>query len=266
MASPGRSGSRRSHRRRASATLVYDQARDRLVLVGGFSIPADDAVWEYDVATTTWTKVTTTGLTGTLAAAATVYDPTRSLIVVQSNADTWEYAPATATWVERTWPTAPSDRRLAAGAFLPSRGAVVVFGGLSNGSTAVLSDTWEYRATGWTQVPTAVAPQGRFQASATFDEDRGALVLVGGRRAIPQRTDADLGRALAATGDGGQNVECELEHGAYWPPPGARTRRESRPVFRPLRAPRRCTRRSSSSSAPRRLASLPGRARPSSAP
>lgn len=133
---------------RSAHVLVYDIARSRVVLYGGFgSSGLRNDLWEYDG--NTWTERTPALSPPARAAACAAYDASRGVTVVfggresakvSALADTWE-------WNGTTWrqgPGGPPARRSGAMTFDAARDAIVMYGG-SNASQNARADTWIYQ-------------------------------------------------------------------------------------------------------------------------
>jgi hypothetical protein len=125
---------------RESHAMAYDQARQRVVVFGGFDGPANGEDWE--------------------------------------RADTWEFDGS--TWTEVTPASTPPARTGGAAAFDAARGVVVLFGGIRNLPPPRLADTWEYDGTTWNEVTPATSPTPRVGHCMTYDEARHRVVLFSG--------------------------------------------------------------------------------------
>ncbi|HXI03308.1 MAG TPA: kelch repeat-containing protein [Candidatus Saccharimonadales bacterium] len=168
---------------RAGAGVVFDTARDRLILFGGgaCSLPVSYGdTWEWDG--TQWSERTPATGPPDRWNPALAYDSLRGVTVMYagSNAarfygDTWEWDGT--QWTQRTPSTTPGYRSRHAMAYDSVRGITVMFGGEYG---ALLDDTWEWNGVSWTQlVPSSRPPARRFHAMA-FDPARGVTVLFGG--------------------------------------------------------------------------------------
>jgi hypothetical protein len=135
--------------------LVYDSARARTVMFGGYKDDNGDIVgdmWEYDG--TTWTEITAAEPPARTAACA-AYDPYRQVTVMFGGrqgdnttalSDTWE-------WDGTVWrhgPTGPPGRRTCAMAYDAARNEIVMYGGSpgrnnDSGTSYSLGDTWIYQ-------------------------------------------------------------------------------------------------------------------------
>jgi hypothetical protein len=141
----------------SGASLVYDGARSRSVLFGGFNnVPGghNAEVWEWDGATGTWMNRTPASLPAQWPSAranhAAAYDPKRGRMFLFGGArgdlilaDAWEWDGATGTFVDRTpnaaSEPAPDARVTHAMAYVGSRASVVMFGGC-----CFNSNLWEW--------------------------------------------------------------------------------------------------------------------------
>jgi hypothetical protein len=172
---------------RYGCQMVYDAARDRMVLFSGTTTGANalQETWENDG--TTWTS---RGNVGPAAPPETnpsvrgVYDASRQRVVaVLSGSSTfqlWEWNGT--TWSQRTTPATPPGRFEFALAYDSVRQRTILHGGRS-GSLGVMADTWEFDGTTWTQRSSG-GPQNRMQHAMVFDAARGVTVMFGGHRDI----------------------------------------------------------------------------------
>lgn len=161
--------------RRSGAVMVYDEARERTVLFGGFvDDAAIDETWVFEDGT--WTHLdTATSPPGRYNAAA-AYDPVRAEIVLYGGNqagshlnDTWTFDGS--TWQERTSARRPRSSWGAAMAWDPARSDVVLFGGLK-GSDRYPRQTWAWDGSGWAQVATDRRPPGRVYFTMTTVDGR----------------------------------------------------------------------------------------------
>jgi hypothetical protein len=172
---------------RKGAAMVYDGARAKVVLFGGFDDNTTwfDDTWEWDGAMGSWTPLMAVGPSAR-ELFAMAYDATRGVTVLFGGsgpgnpylADTWEWDGATATWTLRS-SSGPSGRNGASMVHDTARGRVVLFGGFTaNGATA---EAWEWDgvAGAWTQL-SSTGPSARQSASMSYDEVRQRGVLFGG--------------------------------------------------------------------------------------
>ena len=166
--------------------LAFDTRRARLVSWGGYdgSSRGDLRVLEPDG----WRTV------GTypdmrVAEPGAVYDTRRDRLVAfggstsrdDANADTREHD---GTRWHRIDVAGPPPRQAHVMVFDERRGRVVVFGGMGRAAAegerpARLGDTWEYDGAHWTRLDVD-GPSPRFAAGATYDSERGMVVVFGG--------------------------------------------------------------------------------------
>lgn len=173
---------------RSGHCMAFDEARDRVVLFGGYidapsnREPRSDT-WLWD--SQGWSPANVTGPSARFGAAM-AYDSTRGRVVLFGGAtisnqrlqrlgDTWE-------WDGRAWrqvaTTGPSSRYGHALAYDSVRGRVVLFGGLTSTGPRD-QDTWEWNGTAWTRV-TQLGPPFRYGHAMAYDASRGRVVLFGG--------------------------------------------------------------------------------------
>ncbi|MBI5527158.1 MAG: hypothetical protein HY897_12555 [Deltaproteobacteria bacterium] len=180
-------------RTRSAHSMVYDSARGRIVLFGGFYTSGGvryylQDIWEWDGAAGTWTDVTPTGAKPSARYNhSMVYDSARGRVLLfggfdgARKQDAWEWEGTAGTWTERTPAgTKPSARFGHAMAFDSTRGRVVLFGGDDGASK---QDTWEWDgATGmWTdRTPTGTKPSARDDHTMAYDSTRGRVVIFSG--------------------------------------------------------------------------------------
>ncbi len=138
--------------------MVYDAARQRVVLFGGSSL---GDTWEWDG--TNWSQKTPNTVPSARSNHALAYDSARQRVVLfggENNSvdfgDTWEWDGT--NWTQKSPATAPLVRTYHALAFDSVRQRVVLFGGSYYGS--YLGDTWEWDGTNWS-----------FKASTTYPFD-----------------------------------------------------------------------------------------------
>lgn len=185
--------------RRQFAGSAWDEAHDRMLVVGGMSSggpydlsPPD--VWQLSFAEAPprWSQVTPSGPgpSGSLFEDL-VYDPIRDRFLYLFGADAlnvhgevWELRlQPTPTW-RQLHPAGPAipARAGAMAVYDATRDQIVVFGGSDDSS--MLSDTWTLKlASGdgtWVPLPTAHAPSGRNLAVMKLDRTRDRLLLFGG--------------------------------------------------------------------------------------
>lgn len=196
---------------RSNAGVVYDAARQRVLVFGGEGGRRD--LWDWDG--TRWSFLSDAGPSAR-DDAVMGFDEARGTVVLFGGragagpgaialADTWEWDGA--SWSRRS-ETGPVARMHAAGAFDPVRGVMVLFGGVGPGDV-MLRDTWEWNGSAWARRdstgPAASAPNGM-----AWDPVRQRLQM--------------LTSKLTSPAGGGGRVTSELWEwdGAHWlPRPGS---------------------------------------------
>ncbi|MEZ4367876.1 MAG: kelch repeat-containing protein [Kofleriaceae bacterium] len=169
--------------------MVYDRLRGVVVLVGRSA--GVRVTWEWDGGR--WTQRERASAPYHNAAA---FDENLGRVVMQlATPQPWGnlLAWTGTTWVEvPSMPTPPQTVHPALG-FDPRRRRLVMFGGRPDGgaTTDAIATTWEFDGASWQQVATPSAPPARHSGTFAFDEDRGALILFGGRTGIANNA-ADL--------------------------------------------------------------------------
>lgn len=185
---------------RARHAIAYDEARQRLVLFGGFMTficsPAICPVifsdtWLHDGLT--WTQVGGSG-PGPRTGHAMCYDPVRQTVVmfggtdgVATLGDTWQWNGT--VWAQLAPPLSPPARMDARMAFAPLRGTVVLHGGAS--TTTVYDDLWEFDGVTWTQIPAGTTAP-RALPGLAIDPPTQRLMLFGGK--VPGSSTATIAR------------------------------------------------------------------------
>lgn len=171
--------------KRSGHALVFDSARDVIVMTGGAKgLYSQHANQRAD--TWTWDGVSWTEHPGTPWLArerhGMVFDSHRSVCVLfggsdqyrQRLGDTWEWDGS--DWVERDV-SGPSARYDHAMAFDAGRGVTVVYGGLVDGGQS--DETWEYDGQSWTLVSTGGGPPDLVNREMVYVPEIGACVFVG---------------------------------------------------------------------------------------
>ena len=181
--------------------MVYDAARQRVLLFGGWSAAGfENDTWEYDGIT--WTRRSPAVSPPARWIHAMTYDAARQRVVVFSGAasghfnDTWEWDGS--NWTQKLTTTAPHPQQGAAMAFHPGSGKTVFFGG---------SETWEWDGSAWALRSPVGLPPGRDNHTMTHHYSTGRTIAFGGW--IPRFSDT-------WAWDGAQ---WTLEAPAFSPPP-----------------------------------------------
>ncbi|MGE3173170.1 MAG: kelch repeat-containing protein [Planctomycetota bacterium] len=171
--------------RRALHHMAYDSVNNRTLAFGGYDFNYLADAWSYDGVS--WTKVSNGNAPIGRYGHASCFDrPSGRTVLVggverfgAALGDSWEWDGARFT--ERTGFT-PTARSFGAMACAGPSGPSVLFGGRS-ATSSPMSDTWYFGASGWTQGPQVVVPNPppRYGHAMAWDEDRGRIVMFGGR-------------------------------------------------------------------------------------
>lgn len=183
--------------------MVFDPARNRVVLFGGFdgNSPFGDT-WEFDPVTLQWQQIATPVQPSPRWGAKMVYDVARNRLVLFGGNDgftsnysdeTWVYGGPAAGWSQLMPATRPPGRFQQAMEYDPRRNRVVLFGGFV-ATPQPAADHWEFDSVNWVQRPSAPAvtpnaistpfPEARAYASMVWDQVAQAMVLFGGYTSI----------------------------------------------------------------------------------
>ncbi|HEX5050342.1 MAG TPA: hypothetical protein VFZ65_01090 [Planctomycetota bacterium] len=165
--------------------MVYDSARQRLVVFGGNG-PANDDTWEWNGAS--WLHPTPAVRPAARTNFAMAFDRTRGVAVVfggndgsgQHLQDLWEWNGV--TWTQRAAVSPLGPRARVLGAFDPVHRNVLLYGGTRPfaGTTQVFNDTWAWDGTSFTQYAPPVPPPYLQEAAIVSDLHRQRVILYGG--------------------------------------------------------------------------------------
>lgn len=168
---------------RAGHSMVYDEARGRMVLRGGKTANSGTSqtneTWEWDQQS--WTLISAGP---SLDEAAIEYHPILGRVLAISG---WP-SPRMWEWTGASWSVMPNPtfkaRRYAGVAFDRNRNRLVVSGGelapsTPTGPRPLAADTWEWDTNAWTQTFDNSTPPRSFHAMA-YDQARGLLIAFGG--------------------------------------------------------------------------------------
>jgi len=150
---------------RVGSALVFDSARERLLVVLGATAASDaaavDSTWSWNGSS--WRQLEPGPSARWYVAAAYHPGADRVLLVGGSLADGTDTREQWLldgdAWVGPTIPVGPSRRSRAAATFDPVRGGVVIYGG-----SGYADDAWVWDGTGWTVVCQACTGRGRVGA------------------------------------------------------------------------------------------------------
>lgn len=156
--------------------LVYDSARHVLVHFGGTNGQSSfNDTWELDLATMTWSQITTANRPSGRHAFGMAYDANRQVVVLWGGAtgsppsfqgDTWEYDGQ--DWTQRSPSNSPTERCGCRMVWDAATGRILMTYGEG---TQVYQDSWTYDGTTWAQVATGAGgtPPGRTFHTLTTD-------------------------------------------------------------------------------------------------
>ena len=173
---------------RAWPSMVYDAAREEVVLFGGYlnsAVNDDTYTWDGE----TWTLETPDDAPSPRWISGAAYDRGRERVVLFGGVapqlstdgfdDTWEWDGD--TWTEIDTPQAPPGRGVHGNMTYDAvRETVVLFGGGTQPWGQVFDDVWEYDGTTWTQLDVAPGPLGRVGACFEYAGPSTRVVLFGG--------------------------------------------------------------------------------------
>ncbi len=175
-------------------TLVFDSARNRMLLFGGLvGSTLKNDVWALDLAgPLNWIPLSPAGsLPPARWSHCSVYDPARDRMLVyggRSATGTLGDVRALSLSGTPTWSaispsgTTPSSREGASMIYDPIRDRLVLFGGASTSFEE--NDTWALSLAGvpaWTRLTTSgVLPVARYRHAAVYDSRRDRMVISGG--------------------------------------------------------------------------------------
>jgi hypothetical protein len=189
----------RQHRRsgpppRGSIAAAFDEARGRLVTVGGTEGFASVAhVWEFDGVG--WNELARANEPPVASLSQLCYDRGRGVNVLFGGVAGFNLPAGTWEWNGKAWTLAqpaiaPSGRYAHAMTYDDARGNVVLFGGRD--FSGFLQDTWEWNGTAWSLRANG-GPAARSGHALAHDELRHRTVLFGGDRPSPGYAVSSLG-------------------------------------------------------------------------
>ena len=169
---------------RSGYSMVYDEARDRVVLFGGQNtsdVKLNDT-WEWHDGQ--WYKINTTeAVPSARINAAITYDKHHNRILLFGGLDdnnhlndTWAYDGE--GWELLNISDAPSVRQLATAAYDPINRNTILFGGKAENGDR-LGDTWILGDNTWTQAEVE-GPTARSSHSMIYDDNEKAVLVYGG--------------------------------------------------------------------------------------
>jgi hypothetical protein len=173
--------------RRIDHAMVYDAARQQVVLFGGERLSGDGGksaeTWLWDG--TVWTQVNSPNQPEPRDEHSMVYDSTRQRVVLFGGHglvtndelnDTWEWDGT--QWTKIDTAVSPPVIQACGLAFDSTRNVVVMFGGTDGGTES--DDTWEYNGSTWTQITPVASPSARTDMAMAYDVARQLVIMHGG--------------------------------------------------------------------------------------
>jgi len=174
--------------RRVRGSMVFDGARQKIVLFGGCSDNACASLlndtWTFDG--TAWTREQPANSPPARHNAVMAYDPVNATIVLFGGAtasgitnDQWTWNGV--NWIQSSPAVVPAARQRAGMAYSRRDGGLVLFGGAGLGIN--LNDTWIWNGIQWTQSHPASSPDGGSPVEGmTYDSalDLDVVLLGGG--------------------------------------------------------------------------------------
>lgn len=169
--------------------MVYDEARQRTVLFGGFGTGPLDETWEWDG--TSWIQRSFATRPSARQVSAMTYDSARERVVLFGGyvatsgglGDTWEYDGA--SWTQRFPAHSPPATFDGQFAYDAARGVCVLLGGTT--ATFGVAGHWEWDGNDWREV--RAAPLPRQGHGLAHDPLRDRTVLFGGNHDPVQLDD-----------------------------------------------------------------------------
>jgi RHS repeat-associated protein len=180
---------------RSGSAVVYDRARQTVVLFGGEdgeSATADTWTWNGS----TWTDRTSSlkSAPHARARAQAAYDQARDQVVLFGGSpgglgilgDTWTWNGD--GWTEQAPAASPPARADGVMAWDARQGRVLLYGGRGADGRA-LGDTWAWDGKGWSQLHPANSPEPLVGAAMAADDAHHTIVLFGGSAGGPARDE-----------------------------------------------------------------------------
>ena len=194
--------------RSSGASIVYDAARDQLVLFGGSASATSTWTWDGE----SWTEHPQTGGPEARSLAAMAYDQARGEVVLfggfdhspsdflrPSYADMWTWDGS--RWTRETPGVMPPKRYLATMEYDVSTRQMILHGGIDRVSdpagNTVFSDTWAWDGEAWRQLAPAGTAYPAMSAMAAAFPPLDGVVVMGG---LPQNPSKILNSVRLWTG------------------------------------------------------------------
>lgn len=180
---------------RHAQAAIYDPARDRMVVSGGFANGSpgyQHDVWTLKLAATpAWSKLTPSWPSGGRDLHSAILDPVRDRMIVfggfdsfaTTHDDTWYLSFSTLPAWKQITVIGPTARSAHSAIYDPVRDRMIVFGG-GNEITGNRNDVWALSLAGtpaWSQLtPTGTPPSPRSEHRAIYDPVRHRMLVFGG--------------------------------------------------------------------------------------
>jgi hypothetical protein len=178
---------------RSRASAVLDTLDLKMVVFAGQGAMARlNDVWEFDLASHTWTDITPASGAAPVPriTPVSVYDPVGHRMITWSGQtegngflnDVWSFDLSANTWTELAPAGGPPNIRYgAAGVFDPVAGDLVTFAGFT--SSGRFDDVWRLNVSipTWTDVSPGAGPIKRCLHSASYDSQGHRMIMYGGQ-------------------------------------------------------------------------------------
>jgi hypothetical protein len=175
--------------------LAFDPVERRFILHGGHRIPGrvQNETWSFSIATSTWTRLTTTGATMPFRYChCTAYLPSTRQVLVAGGRNSARTVDSAYTLDLATLEWQPITGAVPSGAigclshWVPSLNRAIVFGG--EGLSGVNATTWAYdpQSRTFTELMPAARPAPRRDPMSVFEPATGRILGFGGATRIMQ--------------------------------------------------------------------------------
>jgi hypothetical protein len=188
---------------------VYDKARDRVVLFGGWNGESlENDTWEWDG--TRWEQVALSGPSPRAPFGMAYHDSLETAVIAggqdldEAFADMWIWSGFSWTQLDIE---VPSRRGFHAMDYISDRNEIVIFGGRDG--DRLLNDMWAWSENHWTQV-SSDGPVRRGIYASAYDRRRGELLIHGSGDRIDGEWMLDS-RTWAWSADSGWRVVSDPE-------------------------------------------------------
>ena len=185
--------------------MVYDEARERVVLFGGVvstSVIAD--TWEWDGST--WSLRQPVSSPPARQKHAMAYDSVRKRVVLFGGTtfdsglafgDTWEWDGS--NWFQRHPQTSPEGRWGHQMAYDDKGARTILFGGRGTEAPWYFGDSWFWDGSEWQLLEPLGSPADRADHAMVYDDRHDVVVLFGGTNGSPLRDTWEYVRGVPGT-------------------------------------------------------------------